>query len=151
MTKRDSEGILQSQNGDNQPVKSGSVPCDSRGGYSKKSQLPQGAEKHPGYKHGERSYDPQLPSGAGDYAEGTRSSVRGNRTTEASGHNQKGQPSHGGSVPSRKDITENQGSNRPSGRQTKIPGDAAITERTVMDKPEVRKNLANANNDVSIR
>lgn len=154
MSKRDSEGILLSQNGENQPVKSGSVPCDSRGGYSKQSQLAHFAEKHPGYKHGEKTYDPRLPSRAGDYAAagGTRSSVSGTSTSEPSGQNQKGQPSHGGSVPSHKDVTEGQGGKyHKNVSQTRIAGDGKATVRTMNSKPEVRRNQANANNDVSSR
>ena len=136
--KRDSEGILQSQNGDNQPVKSRSSPLDSRGGISKEGQQARGAEKHPGYKHGEKTYDPRVQVGAG---EGHPSK------TELKAH-----PSHGGSIPSHKDPTEGTGSNyHKNTNQTRIPGDGAATVRTVMDKKQVRRNLANANNDVSSR
>jgi hypothetical protein len=61
-------------------------------------------------------------------------------------------PSHGGNVPAGKDVTEGQGSNYHQNRnQTKIAGDRAITERTVGDKPQVKRVQANAKNDVSSR
>ena len=133
---------------------SNSDPCDSRGGVSKKSQQVQ--QDAPAVGHPRKSepdtYDPRLPSGAGDYGEQTRSSVRGCRTSVPSGQNQKAQPSHGGNVPSHKDVTEGQGGNyHKNVSQTRIAGDGKATERTVNNKPEVRRNQANANNDVSSR
>jgi len=133
---------------------SNSDPCDSRGRVAKNAQQVRQdapAKAHP-HKSEPTRYDPRLPSGAGDYAEGTRSSVRGSRTTEPSNQNQKAQPSHGGSVPSHKDPTEGTGSNYHKNRnQTRIPGDGAVTVRTVMDKKEVRRNLVDADQDVSSR
>jgi hypothetical protein len=43
------------------PSKSGSVPLDSRGGYSTESLQAHGAEKHPGFKHGEKTFNPREP------------------------------------------------------------------------------------------
>src|SRR5215468_3300985 len=95
--KRDADGTLLSQNGNNQPRKSASNPCDSLGGYTRQSQLPRVAEKHPGYKAGKRTYDPRVPVGAGDGHP---------HETELKAH-----PSHGGSVPSHKDVNEGQSGN----------------------------------------
>jgi len=52
-------------------------------------------------------------------------------------------------VPSHKDVTEGQSSNYHKGTKTLIPGDGRATERAVMDKPEVRRNQANQNHDIS--
>ena len=90
------------------------------------------------YKHGEKAYDPRVQVGAGDGHP---------RRAEPKAH-----PSHGGSVPSHKDPTEGTGSNyHKNTNQTRIPGDGAITVRTVMDKKEVRRNLVDADQDVSSR
>jgi len=68
----------------------------------------------------------------------------------------KARGSSGGNVPARKLVNgedvEGTGSNyHRNVNQTSIPGDGAITERTVRSKPQVRRNLVNANHDVSSR
>ena len=130
-------------------------PCDDAlGGVSKKSQqVSQDAPavSHP-HKSEEPTYDPRLPKGAGSYKnEGTRSSISGSSTSDDSGQNQKSAPSHGFRIPGGESVTEGQGSHYTHNRVTRIVGDGAVTERTVMDKPDVRKVQASGNNDGSSR
>lgn len=124
-----------------QVKQSGSDPCDSLGGISKQSQQAHGHEEHPGFKRGEKTFNPREPEPAGDYA----------CTRKPADYNRKAAPSSGGRVPAHKDLNEGQGSNYHKGTHEVIPGDGKITERTVMDKPDVRRVQANQNNDVSSR
>lgn len=136
-------------------ISSRSSERDSLGGPGRSKKSQQVSQDAPAVGHPHKSeaptYDPRLPKGAGNYAEETRSSVRGSSTSVDSGQHQKSAPSHGFRIPAGKSVTEGQGSNYPHNRITRMSGDGAVTERTVMDKPEVRKIQMSGNNYVSSR